>query len=155
MAFVLGAAAALALPPVHLVPVLLASLPGLLVMATAAPTARRAALVGLFWGWGFHVAGLHWLTYAVLTEVERFWWLVPIAVPALALPLGAFTVIPVLVARLARLAGRAGWPSPQPGRRPRCCAACCSPAFPGTCSARSGRSARCRSRPPPGSGCTG
>ncbi|WP_372617136.1 apolipoprotein N-acyltransferase [Falsiroseomonas sp.] len=105
-AFALGAIAALALPPVHLVPVLLLALPGLFIMATEAPTARRAAWIGLAWGWGFHVAGLHWLTNAILTEAERFWWLVPIAVPALALPLGAFTVIPALVARL----GAPGWP---------------------------------------------
>jgi apolipoprotein N-acyltransferase len=98
--------AALALPPVHLVPVLLLSLPALFIMANAAPTARRAALVGLAWGWGFHVAGLHWLTNAILTEADRFWWLVPIAVPALALPLGAFTILPALAMRLAA----PGWP---------------------------------------------
>lgn len=101
-AFGLGAATALALPPVHLVPVLLITLPGLFIMVTAAPSARRAAWIGLAWGWGFHVAGLHWLTNAILTEVERFWWLVPIAVPALALPLGAFTILPALAARWAR-----------------------------------------------------
>lgn len=106
LAFALGAVAALALPPVHFVPILLASLPALLIMAAAAPTARRAAWIGLFWGWGFHVAGLHWLTNAILTEVERFWWLVPVAVPALALPLGAFTILPALAARLAA----PGWP---------------------------------------------
>ncbi|MGG5810834.1 apolipoprotein N-acyltransferase [Falsiroseomonas sp. CW058] len=105
-AFGLGAAAALALPPLHLVPVLLLALPGLFVMATAAPTARRAAWIGLAWGWGFHVAGLHWLTNAILTEVDRFWWLVPVAVPALALPLGAFTIAPALAARAAA----PGWP---------------------------------------------
>lgn len=105
-AFGLGAITALALPPVHLVPVLLISLPGLFIMAIAAPNARRAAWIGLAWGWGFHVAGLHWLTNAILTEAERFWWLVPIAVPALALPLGAFTILPALAARLAR----PGWP---------------------------------------------
>jgi apolipoprotein N-acyltransferase len=106
LAFALGAVAALALPPVHFVPILLASLPALLIMAAAAPSARRAAWIGLFWGWGFHVAGLLWLTNAILTEVERFWWLVPIAVPALALPLGAFTILPALAARLAP----PGWP---------------------------------------------
>jgi apolipoprotein N-acyltransferase len=106
MAFVLGAVTALAMPPVHLLLVLLITLPGLFVMATAAPTARRAALIGLAWGWGFHVAGLHWLTNAILTEADRYWWLVPIAVPALALPLGAFTVIPALAVRL----GAPGWP---------------------------------------------
>jgi apolipoprotein N-acyltransferase len=104
-AFALGAAAALALPPVHLVPVLLASLPGLFVMLMAAPTARRAMGIALAWGWGFHIAGLHWLTNAILTEVDRYWWLVPIAVPALALPLAAFT-LPVLLARGAA----PGWP---------------------------------------------
>jgi apolipoprotein N-acyltransferase len=105
-AFGLGAFAALALPPVHALPVLLVSLPGLFIMVTEAPTRRRAALIGLAWGWGFHIAGLHWLTNAILTEVDRFWWLVPIAVPALALPLGAFTILPALAARL----GRPGWP---------------------------------------------
>ncbi|MGG5886923.1 apolipoprotein N-acyltransferase [Falsiroseomonas sp. HC035] len=105
-AFGLGAIAALALPPVHLLPVLLLSLPGLFIMVTSAPSRGRAAWIGLAWGWGFHVAGLHWLTNAILTEVERFWWLVPIAVPALALPLGAFTILPALAARLAR----PGWP---------------------------------------------
>ncbi|WP_308116441.1 apolipoprotein N-acyltransferase, partial [Falsiroseomonas oryziterrae] len=105
-AFGLGAVSALALPPVHMLPVLLLTLPALFIMAGEAPTARRAALVGLFWGWGFHVAGLHWLTNAILTEVERYWWLVPIAVPALALPLGAFTVIPALAMRFAA----PGWP---------------------------------------------
>ncbi len=105
-AFGLGAVAALALPPVHMLPVLLVSLPALLVMAQAAPSARRAALLGFFWGWGFHVAGLHWLTNAILTEVDRYWWLVPIAVPALAIPLGAFTILPALAVRLVA----PGWP---------------------------------------------
>jgi apolipoprotein N-acyltransferase len=106
LAFAAGASAALALPPVHLIPILLLALPALLVMAAAAPTARRAAWIGLAWGWGFHVAGLHWLTNAILTEAERYWWLVPIAVPALALPLGAFTILPALAVRLAA----PGWP---------------------------------------------
>ncbi len=57
-AAVLGALSALALPPVHVVPVLLLTLPALFILAGEAPSARRAALVGLAWGWGFHVAGL-------------------------------------------------------------------------------------------------
>ena len=80
--------------------------PGFFIMAVAAPTARRAAWIGLAWGWGFHIAGLHWLTNAILTEADRYWWLVPIAVPALALPLGAFTILPALAVRLAA----PGWP---------------------------------------------
>ncbi|MBR0669223.1 apolipoprotein N-acyltransferase [Roseomonas hellenica] len=105
-AFGLGLLAALALPPVHAVPVLLLAVPGLLLMVGAAPGWKRAAVIGLFWGWGFFAGGLYWITYAILTEVDRFWWLVPIAVPALSLPLGLFVAAPAAVARLVR----PGWP---------------------------------------------
>ncbi|MBR0657592.1 apolipoprotein N-acyltransferase [Plastoroseomonas arctica] len=100
MAFGLGLLAALALPPVHAVPVLLISIPGLLILIGRARSWRGAALIGLFWGWGQGIGGLYWITYAILTEVDRFWWLVPIAVPALALPFGAFVAIPAAAARL-------------------------------------------------------
>jgi apolipoprotein N-acyltransferase len=105
-AFGLGLLAAAALPPVHAVPVLLLSVPGLLIMVGGAPGWKRAAVIGLFWGWGFFTGGLYWITYAILTEVERFWWLVPIAVPALAFPLGLFVAVPAAAARLVRN----GWP---------------------------------------------
>ena len=62
--------------------------------------------MGFAWGWGFFVAGLYWITEAILTDVAHFWWLVPIAVPALALPLAVFVAVPVVLA--ARV--RAGWP---------------------------------------------
>ncbi|WP_374297801.1 apolipoprotein N-acyltransferase [Sphingomonas sp.] len=104
-AFGLGLLAALAYPPVHALPVLLLSLPGLLILAGAAQNWRRAAVIGLFWGWGNFAGGLYWLTNAILTDVARFWWLVPIAVPALSLPLGLFVAVPTAVARMVP----AGW----------------------------------------------
>ncbi len=94
----LGVLAALALPPVHAVPVLLVSIPGLLALIGTAPSWKRAFWVGFAWGWGFFAAGLYWVTYAILTEVERFWWLVPIAVPAMALPLALFVAGPAALA---------------------------------------------------------
>ncbi|MBB5688856.1 apolipoprotein N-acyltransferase [Roseomonas alkaliterrae] len=102
----LGALAALALPPVHAVPVLLLAVPGLLAMVGAAPGWKRAFWIGFAWGWGHFAAGLYWITHAILTEVERFWWLVPIAVPALALPLAVFAAGPAALAWKAR----EGWP---------------------------------------------
>lgn len=105
IAFGLGLLAALALPPVHAVPVLLVSIPGLLLLVGRAPNWRRAALIGLFWGWGQGIGGMYWITYAILTEVERYWWLVPIAVPALALPFGAFVALPAGAARLVPAGG--------------------------------------------------
>lgn len=98
-AFALGLASALALPPVHAVPVLLLSIPGLLVLAGAARDWQRAAWIAFAWGWGHHLAGIYWVTHAILTEVETFWWLVPLAAPGLAVPLALFAVPPVLLAR--------------------------------------------------------
>jgi apolipoprotein N-acyltransferase len=105
-AFVLGALAALALPPVHAVPVLLVSIPGLLALLGAAGTWRRAAAIGFAWGWGHHLAGIYWVTHAILVDAATWWWLVPLAAPGLALPLAAFSVPPALVA----WALPAGWP---------------------------------------------
>lgn len=98
--FGLGALAALALPPVHALPVLWLAIPALLAMLGAAPSWRRAAWLGFGFFWGHHVAGLYWITHALLTDAERWWWLVPIAVPALAVPLAAFGALPAVAAVL-------------------------------------------------------
>ena len=105
-AFALGALAALALPPVHAVPVLLLSVPGLLALLGAARGWRQAAALGFAWGWGHHLAGVYWVTHAILVDAATWWWLVPLAAPGLALPLAAFCVPPALLAR----ALPAGWP---------------------------------------------
>jgi apolipoprotein N-acyltransferase len=49
---------------------------------------------------------VYWVTHAILTDVETWWWLVPLAAPALAIPLALFAVPPVLAARTLP----AGWP---------------------------------------------
>jgi apolipoprotein N-acyltransferase len=102
----LGLLSVLALPPVHAVPVLLLAIPGLLVLACGQPDWRRAAWIGFAWGWGHGVAGIWWVTEAILKDVEHFWWLVPLAAPVLAVALAVFVVLPILVARLLP----AGWP---------------------------------------------
>ena len=102
----LGALAALALPPVHLVPVLLLSLPGLLLLAGSRASARGAGWMGFWWGFGFHLFGLYWITEAILIEAAQFWWLVPLAVPALSVVMAVFVAVPAAVAwRFAP-----GWP---------------------------------------------
>ena len=101
----LGALAAAALPPVHLVPVLLIALPGLLLLLDGR-SPRQAAAIGFAFGMGHHIAGLYWISHALLTEPERYGWLVPIAVPGIALPLALFLVpVAMLAAWLP-----AGWP---------------------------------------------
>jgi apolipoprotein N-acyltransferase len=106
LALVLGAASALALPPVHALPVLLLTVPGFLALAWRAEGWRRAAWWGALFGFGHHVAGLYWITHALFTDIGRWFWLVPVAAPAIALPLALFSSLPAVAAWRA---GR-GWP---------------------------------------------
>jgi apolipoprotein N-acyltransferase len=102
----LGAFAALALPPICALPVLLVSFPGLLAQIDAAPGPAVAARRGWWFGFGLNLIGLYWVTEAIMIEAARFWWFVPIAVPALAATLAAFIAAAAWAARFAR----AGWP---------------------------------------------
>ena len=102
----LGALSAAALPPVHAIPVLLVAVPGLLALLDGAPTPLSAVRRGWWFGFGHHLLGLYWVTEAILFEAARFWWFVPIAVPALAAVLALFIGAACGLARLAR----PGWP---------------------------------------------
>lgn len=93
-----GALAAAALPPLHLLPVLLVSFPALVVLVASRPTFGSAILTAWAWGFGHFVAGLYWISNALLTEAERFAWLVPLAVPAISALLALFVAIPAVIA---------------------------------------------------------
>jgi apolipoprotein N-acyltransferase len=100
-AAVLGLITALALPPVTLAPALLIGLPGLLALIDGSRTWRVAMRRGLVFGLVHHLAGLYWVTEAVLVEAADFWWAVPLAVPVLAAVLAVFIALPCSIARLA------------------------------------------------------
>lgn len=101
----LGVLAALALPPLHILPALLVAVPGLLALIGGARNPARAGLRGFWFGLGHHVVGLYWITEAILLESARYWWLVPLAVPALAALMAVFIAIPCALARVQP----AGW----------------------------------------------
>jgi apolipoprotein N-acyltransferase len=101
----LGGVAAAALPPSHLIPVLLLAVPGLLFLIDRSRGPWIAARRGFWFGLGHHVFGLYWITEAILLESARYWWLVPFAVPALSALLALFIAAPCALARLAP----AGW----------------------------------------------
>ena len=105
-ALVLGLLSAAALPPLHVLPVLWLSLPGLLALLNRAAGWRGVAWVAFCFGVGHHIAGLYWITEAILIEAGTFWWLVPLGVPMLAAVLALFIVVPCLLARLAPENGR-------------------------------------------------
>ena len=101
-AFALGVSSAAALPPLHVIPVLLIAIPGLLALIAGSASSWMAARRGFLFGLGHHIFGLYWITEAILLESARYWWLVPFAVPALSALLALFIAVPAgLVWRIA------------------------------------------------------
>jgi len=101
IALVSGALAALALPPLHVLPMLLVAFPVLLTLVNTVGRPILAARRGWWFGFGYHLVGLYWITEAILFEAARFWWLVPFAVPALAAVLAVFIAVPAGIAWFA------------------------------------------------------
>ena len=94
LAFGMGLASAFALPPFHVVPVLLLTVPVLLLLVGTARRRWGALRRGFWFGFGQHLVGLYWITEAILLESARYWWFVPIAVPALSAILALFIAVP-------------------------------------------------------------
>jgi apolipoprotein N-acyltransferase len=109
LALLLGALATAAMPPVHFVPVLLVSLPGLVWLADGAAAARRPRWRAFFAGWWFGVghfaAGLYWIAHALLVDAAKFGWLIPIVIFGLSAILAVFIGAATLVMHLSRLRG--------------------------------------------------
>ena len=103
---VTGAMTAAALPPLHVIPVILVSIPCLLRSVDTASGPLAAFRRGWWFGFGLHLFGLYWVTEAILIESARFWWLVPLAVPGLSAVLALFVAAAAMIARLAT----PGWP---------------------------------------------
>ncbi len=100
-----GLLGAFALPPLYVLPALLLAVPALVLLIDGARGPWVAARRGWWFGFGLNLVGLYWITEAIMVEAARFWWCVPLAVPALAATLALFVGFAALIARLAP----AGW----------------------------------------------
>lgn len=78
-----GVMATLSLPPFFAFPLLLLSFPILFIAITNAPTVRSAFMAGWWFGLGFFVSGLYWVSYSLLVDAARFAWLIPFALVGL------------------------------------------------------------------------
>jgi len=110
IAFVAGAASALALAPINFWPVLFLTFP-ILVWLTDGSAAGRwsgpvtAAGAGWCFGFGYFLAGLYWIGYAFLVDAKTFGWLLPVAVAGLPAYLALFTALGLAAARLIWVRG--------------------------------------------------
>jgi apolipoprotein N-acyltransferase len=101
VAFLLGAAAAAALPPVDLVPVLAVAFTGLLWLDDGSAAPGSSFMLGWLFGFGFFVAGLYWIAGALFVDIAAFWWLVPFAVAGLPALFALIVATALLVVHLA------------------------------------------------------
>ena len=99
-----GALAALALPPLYLLPLLLISFPLLVWLMAGASGPLRASVIGFAFGLGHHIVGLYWISHSLLIDPWRHGWLIPLFVGGLAAILAIFIGLAAAAARA--LAGR-------------------------------------------------
>ncbi|MCH7554721.1 MAG: apolipoprotein N-acyltransferase [Proteobacteria bacterium] len=100
IAMVLGIAATGALPPLHLLPLLVVAFSGLVWLIDGSATRRAAFAAGWWFGLGHFVSGLYWIGIALMTDPERYAWLVAPAVLAISAGLALFPALVALAARL-------------------------------------------------------
>ena len=96
----LGAAATGALPPLHLLPLLIVAFSGLVWLIDGSATRRAAFAAGWWFGLGHFTTGLYWIGIALLTDAERYGWLVGPAVLGISAVLALYPALAVMAARL-------------------------------------------------------
>ncbi len=105
----LGAVAATAFPPLYILPFAVVAFTGLVWLIDGTGGGRhpsRAAFAAGWWfGFGHFVAGLYWITNALMVDAAKFGWLVPFAVAGLA---AYFALYPALATLVTRLSGATG-----------------------------------------------
>ncbi|MEQ9560074.1 MAG: apolipoprotein N-acyltransferase [Rhodospirillales bacterium] len=105
LAAALGVLAAGALPPLHLVFLLLPAFTGLIWLVASRLRLRGALADGWWFGAGHAAAGTFWISHSLTIDLARHGWLIPIAVLGFAAVLGLF---PALAAGLLHRLRRAG-----------------------------------------------
>lgn len=106
-AFLAGLASVLALPPLFFAPVLLVTLPVLVLLLDGAdadpPTDKRMRpgpffASGWWFGFGYFLAGLYWLAEALLVNAAAHAWLIPFALTLIPAGLALFIAVPCAIA---------------------------------------------------------
>ena len=100
-AAVLGMLAAATLSPVDMTPLLVIAFGGLVWLMDGSIGRRDAALLGWSFGFGFFLAGLYWISAALLVDSAQFWWLVPFALLGVPAGFAIFTALAILAAHEA------------------------------------------------------
>ena len=105
LAIFAGAAASLALPPLHWVLCLWPSFALFFLLLQECARPRQAALLGWSYGFGYFLSGLYWVGFSFFVDAERHALFMPLAVGGLAALLAMFTGLGVYLTALTKLTG--------------------------------------------------
>lgn len=108
-AAVFGVCATATLPPVYLPVFLFPAFTGLLLLLQSAATKKRAFWDGWWFGLGFFVTGIYWVTISLFMDLAQFGWLIPFALFGLPGGLAIFIGLTTLCFRLLPLKGFSAW----------------------------------------------
>ncbi len=89
----LGGLAATALPPWHVLPLLIPAFVGLVWLLDGARTTRTGLFIGWCFGAGHFLVGTHWIVEPLLIDPARHAWLIPFALFGLSAGLAIFTAL--------------------------------------------------------------
>lgn len=107
LALVLGALAALALPPLFVFPLLIVGLTGLLLLIDEERPPLASFSAGWWWGFGHFIVAFYWIAESLLVDAARFAWMIPPIVGGLAGGMALFIALAALATRWLRLTGPA------------------------------------------------
>jgi apolipoprotein N-acyltransferase len=93
----MGVTAALALPPLYLVPALVVAYTALVWTVDGLETRRQAFFIGWFFGFGYFAISLYWIGFALFVEADKYAWLLPFAAMGLPAVLAIFSGLATLV----------------------------------------------------------
>lgn len=87
--FVLGFFFSLAFAPAFFFPAL-ASITILAYLTKGAESKKEAAIYGFWFGFGFFLSSLYWISIGVSVYINEFWWAIPLALFGIPLLMGLF-----------------------------------------------------------------
>ena len=90
LCFLAGALASFGVAPYHLFPL---TIVGVAILYGALLLGARPFRAGYCFGLGFFGFSLYWVNYAMLVDVSRFWWIIPVGLTAIPGVLALFTAL--------------------------------------------------------------
>ncbi len=89
--YALGCILTLSFAPFYFLPAIVISFTGLLFLLEKFKNKRRIFWMGWWFGFGHFMSGLYWFSHALMTDIDKFGWMIPFALTLVPAALGIFT----------------------------------------------------------------